>query len=57
MNKTLTKADVVDYLHESVGINKTEAKELVENFFDEILISYIRKRESVEILKQVKKQS
>ncbi|MDG2060189.1 MAG: integration host factor subunit alpha [SAR86 cluster bacterium] len=48
MNKTLTKADVVDYLHESVGINKTEAKELVENFFDEILIS-LSKGESVKL--------
>lgn len=32
----LTKADLVEYLFEELGINKREAKELVEGFFEEI---------------------
>lgn len=32
----LTKADLADRLHEEVGLNKREAKELVELFFEEI---------------------
>ena len=33
---TLTKADIVENLYEEVGLNKREAKELVEMFFEEI---------------------
>lgn len=32
----LTKADLADKLHEDLGFNKREAKELVEAFFEEI---------------------
>lgn len=32
----LTKADMADYLFEELGLNKREAKELVEHFFEEI---------------------
>ena len=32
----LTKADMVDKLFEELGLNKREAKELVEMFFEEI---------------------
>lgn len=32
----LTKADLVDYLFEQQGLNKREAKDLVELFFTEI---------------------
>ncbi|PIE43610.1 MAG: integration host factor subunit alpha [Gammaproteobacteria bacterium] len=32
----LTKADMAECLYEEVGLNKREAKELVESFFDEI---------------------
>jgi len=32
----LTKADMAEYLFEELGINKREAKELVEIFFEEI---------------------
>ncbi|MFC6328730.1 integration host factor subunit alpha [Alloalcanivorax gelatiniphagus] len=32
----LTKADMADRLHEELGLNKREAKELVETFFEEI---------------------
>ena len=33
---TLTKADLADLLFEKVGLNKREAKEIVEMFFEEI---------------------
>ena len=33
---TLTKAELVDSLFEKVGLNKREAKNLVESFFEEI---------------------
>ena len=32
----LTKAEIADYLHEELGFNKREAKDLVEQFFEEI---------------------
>jgi integration host factor subunit alpha len=35
-NKTLTKAEIADSLFEKVGLNKREAKEMVDGFFDEI---------------------
>lgn len=35
-SRTLTKAELADLLFESVGLNKREAKDLVETFFDEI---------------------
>ncbi|MCK6412267.1 MAG: integration host factor subunit alpha [Azonexus sp.] len=33
---TLTKAELADLLFERVGLNKREAKDMVEAFFDEI---------------------
>lgn len=33
---TLTKADLAALLFEQVGLNKREAKEMVESFFDEV---------------------
>jgi integration host factor subunit alpha len=33
---TLTKAELVDLLFEKIGLNKREAREMVEAFFDEI---------------------
>jgi integration host factor subunit alpha len=33
---TLTKAELADMLFEQVGLNKREAKDMVEAFFDEI---------------------
>lgn len=33
---TLTKADIADMLFEDLGLNKREAKEIVELFFEEI---------------------
>ncbi|HLR18213.1 MAG TPA: integration host factor subunit alpha [Alcanivoracaceae bacterium] len=36
---TLTKAALVDRLHETLGVNKREAKELVEMFFEEVTVA------------------
>ena len=33
---TLTKADLADILFEQVGLNKREAKDMVEAFFEEV---------------------
>ena len=41
MAKTITKADIVDYLNNELGLNKSECKILVEDFFDEIKNSLI----------------
>ncbi|MGE0804792.1 MAG: integration host factor subunit alpha [Burkholderiaceae bacterium] len=35
-NFTLTKAELAEMLFERVGLNKREAKDMVETFFDEI---------------------
>ena len=44
---TLTKADMVEHLFEEVGLNKREAKDLVEMFFEEV-------RDALETGKNVK---
>ena len=36
MTMTLTKAELADLLFERVGLNKREAKDMVEAFFEEI---------------------
>lgn len=36
MAMTLTKADMVEHLFEKLGLNKREAKDLVEMFFEEV---------------------
>ncbi|WP_137935776.1 integration host factor subunit alpha [Chitinivorax sp. B] len=36
---TLTKAELADLLFEKVGLNKREAKDMVESFFEEIRAS------------------
>ena len=44
MSKTFTKADIINHLNESIGINKTEAKLLVESLFKEILVTLSNKQ-------------
>jgi integration host factor subunit alpha len=39
MVMTLTKADMVEHLYDEIGLNKREAKDLVEMFFEEIKLS------------------
>jgi len=34
--KTLTKAELAEMLFERVGLNKREAKDMVESFFEEV---------------------
>ena len=46
----LTKAQMADRLFEELGLNKREAKEIVELFFDEV-------RESLEQNEQVDRKS
>ncbi|NCP80441.1 MAG: integration host factor subunit alpha [Gallionella sp.] len=36
MTTTLTKAELADLLFEKVGLNKREAKDMVEAFFEEV---------------------
>ena len=45
--KALTKADIAEKLFEDIGLNKREAKEIVESFFEEI-------RSALEASEQVK---
>ena len=45
MAKTITKADIVEYLHTQLGLNKSQAKKLIEDFFDEIKDSLARNEE------------
>ncbi len=47
MTITLTKADMVEHLFEELGLNKREAKDLVELFFEEV-------RDALETGKNVK---
>jgi len=37
--KVLTKADLAEHLYHELGLNKREAKEVVEQFFEEIRVS------------------
>ena len=37
--KALTKAEIAETLYEELGINKREAKDLVDLFFEEIRVS------------------
>ena len=36
---TLTKAELADMLFEKVGLNKREAKDMVETFFEEVRLA------------------
>ncbi len=42
---TLTKAELADLLFEKVGLNKREAKDMVECFFDEIRAALVKGEE------------
>jgi integration host factor subunit alpha len=45
MNRTITKADIVEHLHDELGLSKSECKQLVEDFFQEIRDSLINNEE------------
>ncbi len=48
LGKTVTKADLAEHLFEKVGLNKREAKEFVDLFFEE-LRSALTKEESIKL--------
>ncbi len=48
MVTTLTKAELADLLFEKVGLNKREAKDMVETFFEEIRMQ-LEKGDSVKL--------
>ena len=41
MSKTLTRADLAELIYGEVGISKTEASEIVDQFFEEIILDLI----------------
>lgn len=45
---TLTKAELADLMFEKVGLNKREAKDMVESFFEEIRMA-LEKGKSVKL--------
>lgn len=45
MSKTVTKNDIVEHLHKDLGLNKSECKILVEDFFNEIKETLINNEE------------
>lgn len=45
---TITKAELADLLFEKVGLNKREAKDMVEAFFEEVRIA-LEKGDSVKL--------
>jgi integration host factor subunit alpha len=45
---TLTKAEIADFLFQKVGLNKREAKDFVEDFFEEIRLK-LEKCEDVKL--------
>jgi integration host factor subunit alpha len=45
---TLTKAELADLMFEKVGLNKREAKDMVESFFEEIRLA-LEKGDSVKL--------
>ena len=48
MTLTLTKAELADLMFEKVGLNKREAKDMVESFFEEIRMA-LEKGDSVKL--------
>jgi len=54
MTKTITKSDLVNHLHENMGLNKVESKEIVEAFFEEIKNSLVNNEEISYLLYQTK---
>ena len=45
MSKTVTKADIIEHLNKDLGLNKSECKVLVEDFFNEIKTALINNEE------------
>ena len=41
MSETLTRAELAELIYSEVGISKTEASEMVDQFFEEIILDLI----------------
>ena len=41
MSETLTRAELAELIYSEVGISKTEASEIVDQFFEEIILDLI----------------
>ena len=41
MSETLTRAELAELIYSEVGISKTEASEIVDQFFEEIVLDLI----------------
>ena len=41
MSETLTRAELAEIIYSEVGISKTEASEIVDQFFEEIILDLI----------------
>ena len=41
MSETLTRAELAELIYNEVGISKTEASEIVDQFFEEIILDLI----------------
>ena len=41
MSETLTRAELAELIYKEVGISKTEASEIVDQFFEEIILDLI----------------
>lgn len=48
MSRTLTKADIVEHIIEKTGVKKSEAKQIVETFF-ELLASSLENGDDVKL--------
>lgn len=48
INMALTKAELTDLLFENVGLNKREAKDVVESFYEELRVA-LQKGEGVKL--------
>ena len=45
MNETITKIDLINHLHQSLGLTKIESRQLVEAFFNEVKNALINNEE------------
>ena len=41
MSETLTRAELAELIYSEIGISKTEASEIVDQFFEEIILDLI----------------
>ena len=42
MSKTLTRSDLIDSIHNEIGLSRVEASDILERFLEEVMIRLIR---------------